>query len=87
MWFTPQVNIRSRSGFICDNETRKCSVSHVKVSLEVNGLPMTWAAEDAYLSILRSLKFFRVKPGSCRSPLIPKLLSPNPSISGMSTAP
>ena len=80
------MNIRSRSGFICDRLVRKCSVSQVKVSLEVNGLPVTWAAEEAYFSIDTSLKFLRVMPGSVRSPLMPSSDSPKPSISGMSTA-
>ena len=86
MWFTPEQNIRSRSGFICESDVRKCSVSQVKVSLEVNGLPVTWAADEAYFSIDRSESFLRVMPGSRRRPLMPKSERPKPSISGMSTA-
>ena len=87
MWLTPQENIKSRSGFIWLNDVRKCSVSQVKVSLEVKGLPVTWAAEDAYFNMLMSLKLGRVNPGSRRRPLMPKSERPKPSISGMSTVP
>ena len=85
MRFTPAQNMRSRSGFIWLNDVRKCSVSHVKVSLEVYFLPVMWAAEGAYFSIERSLKLGRVNPLSVRRPLMPKSVRPKPSISGMST--
>ena len=74
------------SGFICESEVRKCSVSHVKVSLLVYGLPLIWAAEGAYFSMEKSESLRRVLPGSFRKPLMPKSVSPKPSISGMSTA-
>lgn len=65
---------------------RKCSVSQVKVSLEICFFPEIWAAEEAYLSIEMSESFFLVCPRSLRSPEMPKSLSPKPSHSGMSTA-
>ena len=34
-------NIRSKSGFICESDVRKCSVSQVNVSLLVRFLPVT----------------------------------------------
>ena len=86
MWLTPAQNIRSMSGFICERLVRKCSVSQVNVSLEVKGLPQTWAADGAYFSMEKSESFLRVLPGSWRRPLIPKSERPKPSISGMSTA-
>ena len=86
MWFTPPQNIKSMSGFICESEVRKCSVSQVKVSLEVKGLPLICAADEAHLYMEKSESFFRVMPASLRSPRMPKSVRPKPSISGMSTA-
>ena len=74
------------SGFIWLSDVRKCSVSHVNVSDEVNVLPVMCAADGAYFSMEKSESFFRVYPESLRSPLMPKSVSPKPSISGMSTA-
>ena len=84
MWFTPDTNIRSISGLHCDNDVRKCSVSHVNVSDDTSFFPVMWAADEAYFSMDMSESFF-LRSESVRKPYILKFDRPKPTHSGMST--
>ncbi len=47
MWLIPSSITRSSSGFAYDSATFQCSRSHVLLSLEASGRPITCAADDA----------------------------------------
>ena len=66
------------------SDVRKCSVSQVRVSADVSGLPARCAAEEANFSTEGAASLGRVGPESGR-PGMSKAVWPNDSHSGMST--
>ena len=59
MRLMPERNMASSSGLQMAGVVRKCSEAQVRVSEDVNFLPMTWAPDDANFMMLLSLSALR----------------------------